>query len=97
MRVRLSDEDITIIKKSIHKYIPNQKIILFGSRSDLNKKGGDIDIFIKPNYEITFETKLKILTNLEKNGITRKVDLIIQNPNDEEKLIFQEAKKGVVL
>ncbi|WP_457640381.1 hypothetical protein [Persephonella sp.] len=38
-KVRLSNEEIEKIKKIIKKYAPNSKIILFGSRTDMSKKG----------------------------------------------------------
>lgn len=42
--LRLSDEEINVIKMVIKNYDPNARVFIFGSRTDLNKKGGDIDI-----------------------------------------------------
>ena len=50
--MRMSEKDIFIIKSTILKYIQNAKIILFGSRTDDNKKGGDIDTLVQTDERI---------------------------------------------
>ncbi len=96
--MRLSEEEIAIIKNSVLKYSQNATIILFGSRVHDNKKGGDIDIFVKSDKIITLKEKLKILTDIESSGILRKVDLIFKMPNSKEQSIFKTAEKeGIVL
>ena len=44
--MRLSKNVAEQIKKAFNKVFPNGKIYLFGSRTDDNQKGGDIDLFI---------------------------------------------------
>ncbi len=44
--VRLSCEEIDILKESILQVDSRAKVYLFGSRVDLDKRGGDIDILI---------------------------------------------------
>lgn len=76
--MRISEEDIFIIKSTILKYIQNAKIILFGSRIDDNKKGGDIDILVQTDESISLKQELKILAEIELKGISRKIDLLFQ-------------------
>ncbi len=95
--MRLSTEEIKIIKKSIETVLGNKKIILFGSRVDDNKKGGDIDLCIEVKTKISFKDKLKLLTLLEKNGIERKVDIIFKYPNSKENIFQTIEKKGIIL
>ncbi len=96
--MRLSNEEITIIKKVILKYIDDAKIFLFGSRVDENKRGGDIDIFVKTDKIISLKNQIKILTELEINGIQRRVDLLLKMPNSKDRAIFQTAQnEGIVL
>jgi len=45
-KVRLKDWEIEAIKEAIKNVDKDAKIILFGSRVDLTKKGGDIDLLI---------------------------------------------------
>ena len=91
--MRISSESISIIKKVTKTLYPDESILLFGSRVDDRKKGGDIDLFIKATKQYSLQNKLNFLAELEKKGIKRKVDLVIENPNSEEKLIYQTAKK----
>ena len=96
--MRLNTNEITIIKNTILKYVHDAKIILFGSRVDDNKKGGDIDICVESKDNISLSTKLKILTNIELLGVHRKVDLILKTPNNSVQEIFKTInKEGIVL
>jgi len=98
-KVRLSEEEINTIKETAKKIFGNNvKVYIFGSRADINKKGGDIDIFIETDKETTLKDELKFLVEIEKKGIERKVDLIVKTPHKKEKAIFKEAKtKGVLI
>ena len=96
--MRLTNRERNIIKKIILRHIKNANIILFGSRVYDNKKGGDIDLLIQTNENIGLKEEIKILTELEYNGIERKVDLLIQSPYKKEQSIFKTAiKEGIVL
>ncbi len=74
--MRMSEEDIFIIKSTILKYIQNAKIILFGSRIDDNKKGGDIYILIQTDENVSLKQELRILAEIELKGLRRKLDLL---------------------
>ncbi len=95
--MRLSKEEIFVIKKSILNHIDNAKIILFGSRVDETKKGGDIDIYIETDKILPLVTKLKILTDIEIGGVLRKVDLVVKSKNSKYQPIFDTIKKEGIL
>lgn len=96
--MRLSPQTILILKETISKYIKEPKIILFGSRTDDNKKGGDIDILVETKDNISLKTQIKILAECEMKGISRKIDLIFKTPFNKEQSIFKTAiKEGIVL
>ena len=96
--MRLMEIEIQTIKQVIHEYISDAKIILFGSRVDENKKGGDIDLLVQTNMQVTLKEKIKILTSLELNGILRQVDLIVQTPTTKKTSIIETAlKEGIEL
>ncbi len=83
-KVRLSNKEIEKIKSIIKKYDPNSKIILFGSRTDLSKKGGDIDLLVI-SKKIDFRKRREILVDLQLALGERKIDLIItDNPEKTE-------------
>ena len=90
-KVRLSEENINIIKKlSKEIFGKNTKVFLFGSRVYLDKKGGDIDLYLIPeDRNDFFEKKLKFLVKLKQKIGDRKIDLIIQK--DRNRPIEKEA------
>lgn len=46
--VRLEPWEITVIRESFQKtFLPEDHLWLFGSRADLTKRGGDIDLYIE--------------------------------------------------
>ena len=93
--MRLSKKEIKIIKENTKNIFGECKIILFGSRLDDNKKGGDIDLYIIPqNKDNLFEKKLKLKAVLE-DVLFKPVDIIVAK--DENRLIEKEASKGVEL
>jgi len=96
--MRLLKQEIEIIKRVILKYISDATIMLFGSRVYDDKKGGDIDIFVQTNSNITLSQKLQILTEIELEGVFRRVDLIVKTPQSKYQPIFKTIlKEGIVL
>jgi len=93
MQIRLNPEEIKIIKNIINKIFGKCDIYIFGSRMDLNKKGGDVDIFVIPqNYEDLYEKRIKAKINL-KDALFRNIDIVIHK--DFNNLIEKEALKGI--
>ena len=97
--MRLSDFEIKAIKKLANQFFGQQAtVILFGSRVDDSKKGGDIDVFIETPLESSIKDKLNFLVQLENNIGEQKVDLIVKSKNSPPKDIFDIAKKtGIAL
>lgn len=96
--MRLEESEIFILKELSKKFFgENFKMYLFGSRVDDNKKGGDIDIFIDSSKEIDFKKQIEFLSEVELNGILRKVDLVVKTPKSKHQNIFDTAMKTGVL
>ncbi|WP_457640383.1 nucleotidyltransferase domain-containing protein [Persephonella sp.] len=96
--IRLSTKEIRIIKDTAEEIFGKDvKVYIFGSRADLTKKGGDIDVFIETDKTTTIKDEIKFLAILERKGIERKVDLVVKSKNKKNKPIFEEAKKTGVL
>jgi len=96
--MRLTKDEIKIIKETITNKLDDAKITLFGSRVYDDKKGGDIDILVQTNKKVSLKKQLEILSQLEIKGIERKVDLLFQTPYTKEQNIFETAKnEGVLL
>ena len=97
-RIRLKDEEIEIIKEAaIEIFGEDVKVYIFGSRIDLTKKGGDIDIFIETQKEVSLNQEIDFFAKLELKGIERSVDVLIKAKNRDNKPIFEEAKRTGVL
>ncbi len=96
--MRLSTNEKELIKSTIKEHIDDARIILFGSRADDEKKGGDIDLLVQTNQKVSLQTKLRILTQLQMRGIQRKMDLLFQTPYTKKSEIFTTAlETGVEL
>ncbi len=57
--MRIKEDERKILKESVQERDPNAKVYLFGSRTDDDAKGGDIDILVL-SQSLTFQDKLKI-------------------------------------
>ena len=93
--MRLSTNEINLIKNKVTTIFGEAVVYLFGSRLDDMRKGGDIDLYIIPSVKNNlFQKKIKIKTILE--GILYKpVDIVLSK--DKNRLIELEAIKGVIL
>jgi predicted nucleotidyltransferase len=74
--MRLSEFEKNSIKNIIHSYDPDSEIFIFGSRTDLSKKGGDIDILVMSG-KITDSDRRHIKIKLYDTIGEQKIDLLI--------------------
>lgn len=95
MPVRLSGVEVQNLKASVSFADPHASIYLFGSRTDLTKRGGDIDLLI-----VSESIKKSDLTNIRWNFFEefgeQKMDIVtddgsIQTPFVE--MVFPKAVK----
>ncbi len=99
--LRLTDEEIEAIKEVAKEVFgQNVKLWIFGSRTKLDLKGGDIDIYIEvPNY-ISYDfikKKVIYLVKLEDKIGEQKIDVIIAPYNCEKFYCIEAKKTGVRL
>ncbi|ADO45195.1 DNA polymerase beta domain protein region [Hydrogenobacter thermophilus TK-6] len=93
-KVRLSKEEVETIKSIVKKYDPAAEILIFGSRTDLTKRGGDIDILIVSG-KIDYRIRRKIRVDLQLALGDRKVDLIITDDPEKNEFTKIAYKYGV--
>jgi predicted nucleotidyltransferase len=74
--LRLQKEQAIYLKSLITKYLPNSDVYLFGSRTDESKKGGDIDILILSDRELTRKEKASIEFSFFGEFGEQKLDLV---------------------
>ncbi|MGI5089129.1 nucleotidyltransferase domain-containing protein [Treponema vincentii] len=99
--MRLSEETKSIIIDSVRRHFTQaEKIILFGSRADDSKRGGDIDILVQTplTSAVAFEEKLQTAAALQLKLGEQRIDLLTTTGADDGRLIVQNAyRQGVVL
>lgn len=97
--MRLSTDQIQAIRfAATTTFGDDTAVWLFGSRVDDTKKGGDIDLLLRPSpiaTEQPFPKKVKMLTLLERLLGERKIDLIIEQPLDARPIVTVAHTTGI--
>ncbi len=96
--MRLNEQEVDAIKESARKVFGDTvKVYLFGSRIDDDKKGGDIDLYVRADDKrATYEHKIKFLVELQKRIGEQKIDVVISR--DQHRPVEQSAiKHGIAL
>lgn len=74
--VRLKPDEIKKIKDAVYEYDKDAGIYIFGSRADLNKKGGDLDILVISKSISPIQRRF-IKVNIYKALGEQKIDLLV--------------------
>ncbi|MBU0653222.1 MAG: nucleotidyltransferase domain-containing protein [Proteobacteria bacterium] len=74
--MRLKELEIRTIEEAVHALDPEAAVYLFGSRTDDNRKGGDIDLLILSG-KLTYSDKLKIKRQFFEKMDEQKIDVVI--------------------
>jgi predicted nucleotidyltransferase len=74
--MRLSGEEIRVIKEAVHGADTEARIYLFGSRVDDAKRGGDIDLLILSDKLGSLDER-KIRLNIYDHLGEQKIDIVI--------------------
>lgn len=99
--MRLTQEQQAAIRLAVAETFGNEaKIWLFGSRADDSKRGGDIDLLVCPGVAVRdqlFTKKISLLVKLEHALGERKIDVIIEAPNDTRPIVDIARETGIRL
>ncbi len=99
--VRLSAKEIEIIRATVHRLLGDgARIRIFGSRAQLDEKGGDIDLLIETEQKLAdrVSTACRLTSQLQMQLGDQKMDVIIVDPETPEQPIHQIARQtGVIL
>lgn len=105
--MRLSTHQIQAIRQAATAaFGQGTSVWLFGSRVDDTKKGGDIDLLVRPQPPTaadtvesgrTFTQKIKMLTLLERLLGERKIDVVVELPQDPRPIVQVAHNTGIKL
>lgn len=99
--MRLTPAQITAIRRTAAEIYGEQtNVWLFGSRVDDSKRGGDIDLLIRPEHVLArpaLTHKISFLGKLERLLSERKIDVIIEEPVDPRPIVRIAHETGVRL
>jgi hypothetical protein len=94
--VRLRDWQVTAIQEAFKvSFLPDDHLWLFGSRADLTKRGGDIDLYVETNYKdaaLVVKAQSKFYTEMIKKLGEQKIDIVIKF-NQTDLLIYKIAQR----
>lgn len=96
-KIRLKEYEINAITSCFDKlFLPGDHIWIFGSRADISKRGGDIDLYIETSKDAAEAYKAKIafiIAICDQIG-DQKIDVVLNLKNDKLDLpIYEIAKK----
>ena len=79
--MRLSAYEIKTIKETVSQYDGNAEVYLYGSRTDDNAHGGDIDLLVL-SKTINFDEKISLRIDLKDRLGNHKIDLLLKKTID---------------
>jgi len=86
--MRVKTEHIQLLKRLIKKYLPDAVIYLIGSRANDKLKGGDIDLLVIDEKELSGQEKRNIKIAFYKQFGEQKLDIVSIKRDDHT--IFKE-------
>ena len=99
--MRLTPEQQAAIRSAATEaFGPGVAVWLFGSRVDEARRGGDIDLLVRPvpmDMGQVFGCKIRMLTLLEQRLGERKIDLVVETPEDHRPIVTIAHQTGVQL
>jgi len=96
-RIRLKAEQINEIVRVFEEIFHQEdQLWIFGSRTNMEARGGDIDLYIETaetNAELVYNRKVKFIVALCKSLGDQKIDVVIRFINSNLQLpIYNEAR-----
>ncbi len=74
--MRLDPRQQDFLKKTIMGILPDATVYLFGSRTDDQRKGGDIDILVIASRKLNFSENVDIHYAFERTFGEQKLDVV---------------------
>jgi predicted nucleotidyltransferase len=90
--MRLSENEIKSIVSLANRHFGNDvEVFLFGSRTDNQKHGGDIDLFIRnfDGKQPAIRTKINFIADFILHIGEQKIDVVIDHPAAKNSVFFK--------
>lgn len=95
--MRISKENAEYFKKKVKEIDQKARVYLFGSRVKDNLKGGDIDILVISDNDISISQINTIKIEFYKQFGERKIDIVCFNNSDESPFKQSALTEGIEL
>lgn len=97
--MRLTEFEIENIKSLARLHFGgNVQVFLFGSRTNNQMRGGDIDLFIRDSFgkKLTMRSKIDFITDLVLKIGEQKIDVVLENKATENSGFLRTIHKTAV-
>jgi predicted nucleotidyltransferase len=99
--MRLNPQQVEAIKAAVTEvYGVGAEVWLFGSRADDAARGGDIDLLVRPAPGLgrfRLMDKIRLLGRLERALGERRIDIVVEQPQDPRPIVHIAHETGVTL
>jgi predicted nucleotidyltransferase len=100
--MRLTDQQHTAIRSTVTEtFGADAQVRLFGSRTDDNKRGGDIDLLVttpQSDIQTIMRAEIALLTKLQMKLGEQKIDVLLDYPTRKVRPpVFSIAQKTGIL
>jgi len=76
--MRLTEEERQIIRRVVERFVKNAELYLFGSRARDETRGGDIDLLVLGDEQVSMADILRMKIDLKDRLGDQRIDLIYQ-------------------
>ncbi len=86
----------TIVEQAKRCFGSDSSVMLFGSRTDDNRRGGDIDLLIHGNWDKdeAFRRKINFLVALKARIGDQHIDVVLAEPDDKRSIVIEAERTG---
>ncbi|MGD9580549.1 MAG: nucleotidyltransferase family protein [Vampirovibrionia bacterium] len=95
--MRITEENANFIKDKIKQLDSNARVYLFGSRVKDNLKGGDIDILVLSDVDLSISKINKVKIAFYKQFGERKLDIVVFSNSEESSFKSLALSEGIEL
>ena len=101
-RMRLAPADLTAITAAAQAVLPaGSRVMLFGSRTDDSRRGGDIDLLVEPPSPLDamaqIQLRSKLAARLYRLLGERRIDILVAAASEpSDKLVLAEARRQAI-